>query len=344
MDYCYYMYQRSAISTKFSKRLETGDQERHRRRLSAAGKADWKWNPFFDFQIHLNINWSAVVKNRFSLRGGVIAGGVCLCVLFALHNSLQVSSSSFLSLHLMKLAEQFSLLFLVFSRFKRQRIAGVIAYKRNERIGIGVMPTPRSIRFPWRGCKRIYREKWIFGLLNRQGRTGRCLMEHLLHHRRLPSPLVYFFWCYLQWRQWVGFSPSHPWNLYGSLLWCNSAQPTVYNVCNGRVYLYPCEILNKSNSHSNEDLVSVLQYARAAFLAKAVGGLGLCLSICEVWCKCIEDLHVDTLSFSSPPPHSPTPHSLVSSARQSEMKVSCWTRQLLIGLWGENRQMENFFF
>lgn len=58
-----------------------------------------------------------------------------------------------------------------------------------------------------------------------RGRTGRRLMEHLLHHRRLPSPLVYFSWCYLQWRHWVGFSSSHPWNLYGSLLRRNSAQP-----------------------------------------------------------------------------------------------------------------------
>lgn len=108
-----------------------------------------------------------------------------------------------------------------------------------------------------------------------RGRTGRRLMEHLLHHRRLPSPLVYFSWCngYLQWRHWVGFSSSHPWNLYGSLLWRNSAQPTVkYNVCNGRVYLYPCAILNKSNSHSNEDLVSVPQYARVRLSSPRLWG------------------------------------------------------------------------
>jgi hypothetical protein len=57
-------------------------------------------------------------------------------------------------------------LYVFFTILKEQRI---VSCKRNERIWIGVMPTPRSIRFPWRGSKRIYRKKWIFGLLSRQG-------------------------------------------------------------------------------------------------------------------------------------------------------------------------------
>lgn len=76
------------------------------------------WNPFLDFQIHLNINWSTVVKNwlsRFDVNG--VMGSVCPCGLFALHNSLQVSYFSFSSLHLMKLAGKIPLFYMYFLPF-----------------------------------------------------------------------------------------------------------------------------------------------------------------------------------------------------------------------------------
>lgn len=56
---------------------------------------------------------------------------------------------------------------------------------------------------------------------------------------------------------------------------CGATVPNLtvkYNVCNRRVYLYPCAILNKSNSHSNEDLVSVPQYARVRLSSPRLWG------------------------------------------------------------------------
>ena len=67
------------------------------------------------------------------------------------------------------------------------------------------------------------------------------------------------------------FSSFHPWNLYGSLLWCNGSRSPTNSVqqCTtcaiDRVYLFPYKILNKSNSYSNEDLVSVTTICACGF-------------------------------------------------------------------------------
>lgn len=229
------------------------------------------WNPFLDFQIHLNINWSTVVKNwlsRFDVNG--VMGSVCPCGLFALHNSLQVSYFSFSSLHLIKLAGKIPLFYILFTILKEQRI---VSCKRNERIWIGVMPTPRSIRFPWRGSKRIYREKWIFGLLSRQGENweapdGTPPSSPSSSIAACLFLLVLFTMAALSW---IFFFSS-----VKSVRFPPAAQqrPTLQwsTTCALRVYLYSCAILNKSNSHSNEDLVSVPQYARVRLSSPRLWG------------------------------------------------------------------------